>query len=82
MATQTITLAVDEELLHRYRAFAAQSKSSVDALLRKHIADVVGGASEEQRAAVTRMIARSNATPFAAYAPPLKREDLYDRGEG
>ncbi|SFG34676.1 hypothetical protein SAMN05518801_11830 [Novosphingobium sp. CF614] len=78
--TKNITLAVDEEILARYRAEAVRLKTSVNALIRKHMEETVGARSEEQRAAIARMIARSNNAPRAIDAPRFDRASLWDRG--
>lgn len=77
---KNITLAVDEELLNRYRALAARQNSSVNALIRKHMAETVGARTEEQKAAIERMRARSENGPRATFAPPFDRASLWDRG--
>jgi predicted transcriptional regulator len=78
--TKNITLAVDDEVLARYRALASQQRSSVNAMIRKHMAETVGARSEEQKAAIERMRARSENGPRATYAPPFDRASLWDRG--
>lgn len=78
--TKNLTLAVDEELLNRYRALAAQRNSSVNAMIRRHMAESVGAKTEEQKAAIERMRVRSENGPRASYAPPFDRAALWERG--
>jgi ABC-type xylose transport system substrate-binding protein len=78
--TKNITLAVPDEILERYRAEAVRLKSSVNAMIRKHMAETVGARTEEQSAAIARMRARSENGPRATYAPPFDRAALWDRG--
>jgi predicted transcriptional regulator len=78
--TKNITLAVDEELLSRYRALAVQRNISVNAMIRRHMAESVGVKTEEQKAAIERMRARSENGARATYAPPFDRASLWDRG--
>ncbi len=40
--TKNITLTVDEGLLARFRLLAAQQRTSVNALVRKHMEDATG----------------------------------------
>jgi ribosomal protein L17 len=77
--TRNLTLAVDSEVLERYRAEATRLKTSVNALIRKHMAETVGTKTKEQEAAIERMIARSKNGPRATYAPPFDRSSLWDR---
>lgn len=77
---KNITLVVDEEVLDRYRAEAMRMKTSVNAMIRKHMAETVGARTEAQAAAIDRMIARSKNGPRATYAPPFDRASLWDRG--
>lgn len=71
--TRNITLAVDDAVLDRYRAVAAQHGTSVNAMIREHMARTVGAKSEEQRAAVERMRARALLGPRAAEPAPIER---------
>jgi hypothetical protein len=78
--TKNITLAIDEELLSRYRALALRQNSSVNALIRKHMAETVGVRTDEQKAAIARIRERSENGPRATYAPPFDRASFWDRG--
>jgi hypothetical protein len=42
--TKNITLTVDEGLLARFRLLAAQQRTSVNALIRKHMEEATGAA--------------------------------------
>jgi hypothetical protein len=48
--TKNITLAVDEEVLAQYRMLAADQRTSVNALIRKHMDDVTGVAERRRQA--------------------------------
>jgi hypothetical protein len=52
---KNITLAVDSELLERFRLHAAQRKTSVNALLRRHMEESVG-MEERRRNAIAQML--------------------------
>ncbi len=52
---KNITLAVDDELLERFRLHAAQRKTSVNALLRRHMEEAVG-LEERRRSAIAQML--------------------------
>lgn len=47
---KNITLAVDDDLLARYRVLAAEQRTSVDALIRKHMAEATGLAERRRQA--------------------------------
>jgi predicted transcriptional regulator len=80
--TRNLTLAVDDAVLDRYRALAAQRKTSVNAMIREHMAQTVGAKTEAQLAAIERMVERSKNAPRATYAPKLSRDDVWDREVG
>ena len=52
---KNITLAVDDELLERFRLHAAQRKTSVNALLRRHMEEAVN-LEARRRDAIARML--------------------------
>jgi hypothetical protein len=59
--TKNITLAVDEALLEQFRLHAAQRKTSVNALLRRHMEEAVG-LEERRRSAIAGMLALGRET--------------------
>ena len=48
--TKNITLAVDEDVLASFRVHAAEQRTSVNALIRKHMADATGLAEKRRQA--------------------------------
>ncbi|MGL4313473.1 MAG: hypothetical protein ACRCSO_05740 [Sphingomonas sp.] len=78
--TKNITLAIDDALLDRYRSIAIQRKTSVNAMIRDHMAETVGARTAAQEAAIDRMIARSKNGPRAMSAPAFDRAALWNRG--
>ena len=56
--TKNITLDVDEDVLASFRVHAAEQRTSVNALIRKHMADATGLA-ERRRQARAWMAAKS-----------------------
>lgn len=77
--TKNITLAVDEDLLARYRVLAAERKTSVNALVRQHMAEAVG--LEERRSkAIARMIELGQRSKARIDMRGWNREASYDRG--
>jgi hypothetical protein len=78
--TKNLTLAVNDEVLERYRAEALRLKTTVNAMIRKHMEETVGARTEEQKAAIERIRARSKNGPRATYAPPFDRASLWQRG--
>ena len=79
--TKNITLAVDEEVLAQYRVLAAEQRSSVNALIRKHMEEATS-VGEKRRQARAWMAAK--ARDNAAFDEPgneggwrWNREDCY-----
>ncbi|MFN3945871.1 MAG: ribbon-helix-helix protein, CopG family [Allosphingosinicella sp.] len=56
--TKNITLAVDEELLARFRVLAAERRTSVNALIRQHMEEATG-LLEKRREARAWMAAKA-----------------------
>jgi hypothetical protein len=48
--TKNITLAVDEDVLASYRVIAAEQRTSVNALIRKHMEEATGLAERRREA--------------------------------
>lgn len=48
--TKNITLAVNEDVLASYRVLAAEQRSSVNALIRKHMEEATGLAERRRQA--------------------------------
>lgn len=79
--TKNITLAVDEDLLARFRVLAAERRTSVNALIRQHMEEATG-LLEKRREARAWMAAkaRENAAqdePGADGGWRWNREDSY-----
>lgn len=51
---QNITLAVDEQVLAGFRLLAAEQRTTVNALVRKHMAEATGSAAR-RKAALARL---------------------------
>jgi hypothetical protein len=45
-----LTLAIDDEKLARFRVHAAQNRTTVNALIRKHVDDVLDGDERREKA--------------------------------
>jgi len=71
--TRNLTLAVEEELLDRYRSIAQRRGTTVNAMIRAHMAATVGMGDEAKRAAVARMRERARHGPKAESAEPMVR---------
>ena len=50
MSTRNLTLAIDENLLHEARVSAARRRTSVNALVRQYLADLVGEEARRRKA--------------------------------
>ncbi|MCL4674101.1 MAG: hypothetical protein KJZ64_14475 [Sphingomonadaceae bacterium] len=76
--TRNLTLAVDEDLLERFRLHAAERKTSVNALLRKHMEEAVG-LEERRRNAIARMLELGRGTSARIDMSQWNRAATYDR---
>lgn len=80
--TKNITLAVDEEVLARYRVLAAEQRTSVNALIRKHMEEATNVA-EQRREARAWMAAKArenmvnDGSPSGGETWRWNREDCY-----
>jgi len=76
---RNLTLALDDADLDRARRYAAERSTTVNALVRDFIKSLSPEMTEEQRAAVERMRARSDARTSFMSGRTWTRSDLYDR---
>lgn len=76
--TKNLTLAVDEELLERFRLHAAERKTSVNALLRQHMEETVG-LEERRRNAIAEMLELGRNTAARIDMSGWDRAASYDR---
>lgn len=77
--TKNITLAIEEELLERFRLHAAQRKTSVNALLRKHMEEATG-LEERRREAIAKMLKLGKETKARIDMSGWDRTSSYSRG--
>jgi hypothetical protein len=80
--TKNLTLAVDDEVLARYRMLAAEQRTSVNALIRRHMEEATNVA--EQRREARAWMASKAREKMANDSPPSdgetwrwNREDSY-----
>ncbi len=71
--TRNLTIAVDEELLAQYREVARRRNSSVNSMIRSHMAETVGVNDAMKREAVARMRAWARTGPKADVGGPITR---------
>ena len=76
---KNITLSVEEELLREARKYAAERETTVNALVREYLSQLV--AQERDGAKVREELARLSDESEARLGPDWKwsREDTYDR---
>ena len=72
-----LTIAVDAEVLRRARIRALRQGTSVNALLRKFLADYAGAADERVKA-IAELIEMSRRTRASSGGRRWRREDLYE----
>ncbi|MCR2833582.1 hypothetical protein [Parerythrobacter lacustris] len=77
--TKNITLAVDADLLARFRVLAAERKTTVNALVRQHMAEAVG-LEARRSAAIARMLELGNQSTAQIDMSKWDRESSYARG--
>jgi hypothetical protein len=78
--TKNLTLAVDEDLLERFRLHAAERKTSVNALLRKHMEEAVG-LEERRRNAIAGMLELGRTTQARIDMSQWDRAATYSRSK-
>lgn len=78
--TKNLTLAVDEALLERFRLHAAERKTSVNALLRKHMEETVG-LEQRRKAAIAKMLELGRNTSAKIDMSAWDRDKSYSRGK-
>jgi predicted transcriptional regulator len=74
---KNITLSVDEKVLKRARAYAAKRGTTVNALVREHLAQIIR--EEEQWAEAKRGLKELMENPTGRLGPDYKwnREEIY-----
>jgi predicted transcriptional regulator len=76
---KNITLALDDEVLEKVRTYAAERKTTVNAIVRQHLEKIA--AENDKRAEARRHLLRLAETSEGRMAPGYvwNREELYDR---
>ncbi len=76
---KNITLAIDDEVLAKVRTYAAEQKTTVNAIVRLHLEKLA--AESDSRAEARRQLLRLAQTSRGRLAPYYvwNREELYDR---
>jgi Family of unknown function (DUF6364) len=76
---KNITLAIDEEVLDKVRAYAVEHKTTVNAIVRRHLEKIAG--ENDMRAEARRQLRRLAETSRGSLSPDYvwNREELYDR---
>jgi plasmid stability protein len=75
---KNITLAIDEELLHKVRKYAAEHNTSVNALVREKLAEIVAP-KERLKAALDRMNSIADVAGMEVGAITSSRDDIHER---
>ncbi len=71
-----LTISVDDELLAKARERAAQQGTSVQEIIRKHLAEFVGQRSREEVA--KELVERLRNTPGRSGGRKIHREEAYE----
>ena len=74
-----ITMAVPDETLERFRAFAMQRGRTVNALVREFMDEVTGRDDAVRQASALRLRALAARTEPAEQVPVLSRNQIWDR---
>lgn len=77
---KNITVTVDDETYRRARIKAAERDTSVSALVKRFLAELVDGESDAERLKREERALRERIGSFRA-ADRLSREDVHGRGE-
>lgn len=77
--TKNLTLAIDETVLAQARRVAMERQTTVNALVREFLGSLSSEMTEDQKAAVARMRARSNTRTSFMTGRTWTRDDIYDR---
>lgn len=77
---KNITVTVDDETYRRARIKAAERDTSVSALVKRFLAELVDGESDAERLKREERALRERIGSFRA-ADRLPREDVHGRGE-
>jgi Family of unknown function (DUF6364) len=75
---KNITLAIDDDVLDRARAYADKHGTTVNALVREHLSSLIG--QDERREAARQRLRELMATSEAQVGPDFKwnREEIYE----
>jgi hypothetical protein len=76
--TKNITLAVDEAVLEQVKIYAAERKTSVNALVRDYLEQVARSSDRTERAR-RRLLELARVSKAEVGPVTWKRDDLYDR---
>jgi signal transduction histidine kinase len=76
--TKNITLAVDESVLEQVKVYAAERKTSVNALVRDYLDQLAKSADRTERAR-RRLLDLARESKAEVGPVTWKRGDLYDR---
>ena len=76
---KNITLAIDDEVLEKVRAYAAEQKTTVNAIVRQHLEKLA--TENDRHAEARRQLLRLARSSRGRLAPDYvwNREELYDR---
>jgi plasmid stability protein len=76
---KNITVTIDEDTYRRARVKAAERDTSVTAMVRQFLTEVVAGESDEERLKREEASIRESIVSFRA-SDRLRRDALHDRG--
>jgi hypothetical protein len=76
---KNITVTIDEETYRRARVKAAELDTSVSALVKRFLAELAAGESDNERLKREERTLRERITTFTA-GKRLSRDDLHERG--
>ena len=74
-----LTLSIDPELLKKARKIAIDKDTTVNAMVRKFLEELVGKESEEEHDVVTRLRALYERTEVPVGRISWSREELHER---
>ncbi|MBF0331146.1 MAG: hypothetical protein HQL17_04355 [Candidatus Omnitrophica bacterium] len=74
-----VTMSIDDALLRRARKIALEKNTSVNAIIRAHLQDVVSAQHDQGDALAKRFLASVKKLGSHAWKKPTSRDELYER---
>ncbi|MFH0754279.1 MAG: hypothetical protein V2A70_06920 [Candidatus Omnitrophota bacterium] len=74
-----VTMSIDDALLRRARKIALEKNTSVNAIIRAHLQEIVSGEHDHGEALARKFLVSVKKYKISAWHKPVKRDELYER---